>query len=91
MKTGDQIVQGLPWKWGVQGRIFIIGGLGYLFDAWDIALNGFLMPLVGAEFDLTMGQRGLIATANLVGMAVGAVVWGATPTASAGRRRSAPR
>ncbi|MGH3312989.1 MAG: MFS transporter [Streptomyces sp.] len=77
MKTGDQIVQDLPWKWGVQGKIFIIGGLGYLFDAWDIALNGFLMPLLGKEFDLTMGESSLIATANLVGMAVGAVVWGA--------------
>lgn len=77
MKTGDQIVQALPWKWGVQGRIFIIGGLGYMFDAWDIALNGFLMPLVGAEFDLSLSDRGFIATANLMGMAVGAVVWGA--------------
>ncbi|MFJ2746286.1 MFS transporter [Streptomyces sp. NPDC087440] len=76
MKTGDSIVQELPWKWGVQGKIFIIGGLGYLFDAYDIALNGFLMPLVGKEFDLTLGQRGLVATANLVGMAVGAVAWG---------------
>ncbi|MDJ1134278.1 MFS transporter [Streptomyces iconiensis] len=77
MKTGDQIVQDLPWKWGVQGRIFIIGGLGYLFDAWDIALNGFLMPLLGKEFDLGLGARGLVATSNLVGMAVGAIVWGA--------------
>ncbi len=77
MKTGDQIVQALPWKWGVQGRIFIIGGLGYMFDAWDIALNGFLMPLVGAEFDLSLSDRGFVATANLMGMAVGAVVWGA--------------
>lgn len=76
MKTGDQIVQELPWKWGVQGRIFIIGGLGYLFDAWDIALNGFLMPLLSKDFDLTLSQSGLVATANLVGMAVGAVVWG---------------
>ncbi|MGI5472423.1 MFS transporter [Streptomyces sp. CA-132043] len=77
MKTGDRIVQDLPWKWGVQGRIFLIGGLGYLFDAYDIALNGFLMPLVGAHFDLSLGARGLVATANLVGMALGAVVWGA--------------
>lgn len=77
MKTGDQIVQDLPWRWGVQGRIFLIGGLGYLFDAYDIALNGFLMPLVGADFDLSLGARGLVATANLVGMAVGAVAWGA--------------
>ncbi|MFI5800844.1 MFS transporter [Streptomyces sp. NPDC051677] len=77
MKTGDQIVQDLPWRWGVQGKVFIIGGLGYLFDAYDIALNGFLMPLLGEHFDLTLSQRGLVATANLIGMALGAVVWGA--------------
>ncbi|HEV7627062.1 MAG TPA: MFS transporter [Streptomyces sp.] len=76
MKTGDQIVQELPWKWGVQGKIFIIGGLGYLFDAWDIALNGFLMPLLSKDFGLSIAESGLVATANLVGMAVGAVVWG---------------
>ncbi|WP_344524664.1 MFS transporter [Streptomyces albiaxialis] len=77
MKTGDQIVQELPWRWGVQGKIFVIGGLGYLFDAYDIALNGFLMPLLGKEFDLSLSARGFVATANLVGMAVGAIVWGA--------------
>ncbi|MGW3547467.1 MFS transporter [Janibacter hoylei] len=76
MRTGDQIVQDLPWKWNVQGKIFLIGGLGYLFDAWDIALNGFLTPLVGLEFDLAPGERGYVATANLIGMAVGAITWG---------------
>ncbi|QFU90995.1 MFS transporter [Amycolatopsis sp. YIM 10] len=76
MRTGDQIVQDLPWRWSVQGKIFLIGGLGYMFDAWDVALNGFLTPLVGAEFTLSAGQKGLVATANLIGMAVGAVVWG---------------
>ena len=76
MRTGDQIVQDLPWRWSVQGRIFIIGGLGYMFDAWDVALNGFLTPLLGTEFGLSAGQKGLIATANLIGMAVGAVAWG---------------
>ena len=76
MRTGDQIVQDLPWKWSVQGKVFIIGGLGYMFDAWDVALNGFLTPLLGTEFDLGTGERGLVATANLVGMAVGAVAWG---------------
>ncbi len=76
MRTGDQIVQDLPWKWNVQGKIFLIGGLGYLFDAWDIALNGFLTPLVGLEFGLSDGARGYVATANLIGMALGAVVWG---------------
>jgi putative MFS transporter len=76
MRTGDQVVQDLPWKWGVQGRIFVIGGLGYMFDAWDVSLNGFLTPLLGTEFGLGTGQRGLVATANLIGMAVGAIAWG---------------
>lgn len=76
MRTGDQIVQNLPWRWNVQGKIFLIGGLGYLFDAWDIALNGFLTPLVGLEFGLSDSARGYVATANLIGMALGAVVWG---------------
>ena len=86
MKTGNEIVQELPWKWGVQGKIFIIGGLGYMFDAWDVALNGFLTPLLAKDFGLTVGEKGLVATANLVGMA-----WrgGPSPTGSAASGRSA--
>jgi len=38
MKQGDDIVQELPWRWGVHGKIFLIGGLGYMFDAWDVIL-----------------------------------------------------
>jgi MFS transporter, putative metabolite:H+ symporter len=87
MKTGDQIVQDLPWKWRVQGKIFIIGGLGYMFDAWDVALNGFLTPLLGVEFGLSVGEKGLVATANLIGMAVGAVMWG-TIADRVGRKRA---
>lgn len=87
MRTGDQIVQDLPWRWGVQGKIFVIGGLGYMFDAWDVALNGFLTPLLGTEFALSTGTRGLVATANLVGMAVGAVAWG-TIADRVGRKRA---
>ncbi|WP_028933947.1 MFS transporter [Pseudonocardia spinosispora] len=87
MRTGDQVVQDLPWKWGVQGKIFIIGGLGYMFDAWDVALNGFLTPLLGTAFQLTPGERGLVGTANLVGMAVGAVGWG-TIADRMGRKRA---
>ncbi|MDV8023931.1 MFS transporter [Rhodococcus sp. IEGM 1330] len=87
MKTGDQVVQELPWKWGVQGKIFIIGGLGYMFDAWDVALNGFLTPLLGSYWDLSQAERGLVATGNLIGMAVGAVVWG-TIADRVGRKRA---
>ncbi|WP_037370988.1 MFS transporter [Amycolatopsis orientalis] len=87
MRTGDQVVQDLPWRWRVQGKIFLIGGLGYMFDAWDVALNGFLTPLVGTEFGLSATQRGFVATANLIGMAVGAVAWG-TVADRIGRKRA---
>jgi putative MFS transporter len=76
VRTGDQIVQDLPWRWRVQGKIFLIAGIGYMFDAWDVTLNGFLTPLLGNEFGLAAGERGLVATANLAGLAIGAVVWG---------------
>ncbi|KOV79248.1 MFS transporter [Nocardia sp. NRRL S-836] len=77
MKTGDQVVQGLPWRWRAQGTIFVIGGLGFLFDAWDVTLNAFLIPLVSAEWGLSLAERGWVGTANLIGMAVGAFAWGA--------------
>src|SRR5699024_5372972 len=47
-----------------------------MFDAWDIALNGFLTLLVGTAFEVSAADRGYIATANLIGMAIGAVIWG---------------
>ena len=73
--SGSEVVQSLPWKWNVQGRIFIIGGLGFMFDAWDVSLNGILIPLLSEEWDLTPGQAAWIGTANLLGMALGAFVW----------------
>ena len=56
LPTGDQVVQDLPWRWRVQGKIFLIGGLGFMFDAWDVTLNGYLIPLLSDEWGLTPGQ-----------------------------------
>lgn len=69
-------MQELPWRWRAQGTIFLIGGLGFMFDAWDVALNGYLIPLVGAEWNLSTAERGWVGTSNLIGMAVGAFTWG---------------
>jgi putative MFS transporter len=74
--TASEVIAHLPWKWRTQGAIFIIGGLGFMFDAWDVALNGFLIPLLSDYWDLSVGQAAWIATANLIGMALGAFVWG---------------
>ncbi len=75
-QTGTEVVQALPWRWRVQGMIFIIGGLGFMFDGWDVVLNAYLIPLMVKDWHLSLSQAGLIATINLVGMAIGAVVWG---------------
>lgn len=74
--SGTHIVQDLPFKWSVQGSIFIIGGLGFMFDAWDVTLNGALIPLVAAEWGLDRPTAALLGTSNLVGMALGAFLWG---------------
>ena len=47
-----------------------------MFDAWDVALNGFLIPLLSDYWSLSIGQAAWIATANLIGMALGAFIWG---------------
>ncbi|WP_417215917.1 MFS transporter [Arthrobacter sp.] len=87
LPSGDAIVQDLPWKWGVQGRIFIIGGLGFMFDAWDVTLNGALIPLVMQEWGLERTTAAWLGTANLIGMALGAFLWG-TIADRIGRRRA---
>jgi putative MFS transporter len=76
LPTGEEIVQNLPWRWNTQGRIFIVGGLGFMFDAWDVSLNGVLIPLLREEWALSAGQAAWIGTANLIGMALGAFIWG---------------
>ncbi|WP_312182850.1 MFS transporter [Arthrobacter sp.] len=76
LPAGDEVVQNLPWRWRVQGKIFLIGGLGFMFDAWDVTLNGILIPLLSQEWNLVPAQAAWIGTANLLGMAIGAFVWG---------------
>lgn len=87
LPSSDAVVQSLPFRWGVQGRIFLIGGLGFMFDAWDVTLNGALIPAVMHEWDLSRPTAALLSTANLIGMAVGAVIWG-TVADRIGRRRA---
>jgi MFS transporter, putative metabolite:H+ symporter len=76
MLRGDQVVQELPWRWSVQGKIFLIGGLGFAFDAWDVALTGVMLPLLTRDFALRGLEQGLFAASSLAGMAVGAFCWG---------------
>jgi putative MFS transporter len=84
----DQLIQELPFRWSVQGSIFLIGGLAYMFDAWDVLLPAYLFPLLGrSAWHLNATQLGWIGSSGLIGMAVGAFVWG-TLADIAGRRRA---
>ncbi len=85
--SGEQVVQELPWRWKVQGRIFLIGGLGNMFDAWDVTLNGILVPLLSKRWSRQPAHAGWIGTASLIGMALGAFAWG-TIADTIGRKRA---
>lgn len=87
LPTASEVVDSLPWKWNTQGAVFIVGGLGFMFDAWDVALGGLLIPLLAAEWDLSAGTAAFAATVNLIGMAIGAVLWGGVAD-RLGRRRA---
>jgi putative MFS transporter len=65
MLRGDQVVRELPWRWNVQGKIFLIGGLSFAFDAWDVALTGVMLPLLTRDVGLGGLEQGLVAASSL--------------------------
>jgi putative MFS transporter len=76
-RTADEVIQNLPWRNSAQGVIFLVGGLAYMFDAWDVLLTGFVMPMIKPIWKLTPLQLGTFGTATYIGMGVGALVSGA--------------
>ena len=65
----------LPMSW-VQGRLLLMGGLGYSFDASSNAVVAFILPAVTAIFGLTNAQTGLLGSAVLIGYMIGAFLGG---------------
>lgn len=57
-------------------KLLVATGLGWLFDAMDTGLIAFVLPALAKEWGLTAAQMGVIGSAGLVGMAVGAVLSG---------------
>ena len=49
---------------------------GWLFDYYEIALMTFLVVPIAAEFDLTKTQSALLLSLQLLGIAVGGVIFG---------------
>lgn len=57
-------------------RIVLLSGLGWMFDAMDVGLVGFVLVGIGRDWGLERTQLGLIASAGFLGMFVGALVAG---------------
>lgn len=57
-------------------KLLMVIGTAWLFDAADVALLSFIMPLIKGEWRLTDGQVGLVSSITTVGMMIGAVLFG---------------
>jgi putative MFS transporter len=57
-------------------KLLITSGLGWMFDAMDVLLIGFLVAPITREFSLAPAQIGLVASAGFVGMFLGAAISG---------------
>jgi putative MFS transporter len=65
----------LPMSW-VQGKLLLMGGLGYAFDASSNAVVAFILPAVAVTFGLTNTQIGLLGSSVMVGYLLGALFAG---------------
>ncbi|WP_144550082.1 MFS transporter [Peribacillus simplex] len=60
-----------------QRRLLGVAGLGWMFDALDVGMLSFIIVALKQEWNLTSEQVGWIGSINSIGMAVGAVFFGA--------------
>jgi len=65
----------LPLSW-LHYKLLIIQGFGWLFDAMDVGIITFVLAALAKDWKLPPGQIGLIGSAGLAGMFLGAVVSG---------------
>ncbi|MGI8587779.1 MAG: MFS transporter [Chloroflexia bacterium] len=57
-------------------RLLLLAGVGWLFDAMDVGLITFVLPVLGAQWKLATDVRGLILSVGFLGMFFGAAISG---------------
>lgn len=60
-----------------QYKLLMMGGLGYMFEAWDAGIIAFILPALREQWHLSSLQVGYLASSTYVGFLVGALVAGA--------------
>jgi len=71
----SQRLDRLPISW-LHRRLLLIHGCGWLFDAMDVGIITFVLAALAREWKLPSDQVGLIGSAGMAGMFVGALVSG---------------
>jgi MFS transporter, putative metabolite transport protein len=61
---------------GMQKRIWWLAVAGKFFEGLVVFMTGVALPLIGKEFNLTSAQHGLVSTASLFGILIGASALG---------------
>jgi putative MFS transporter len=85
--SGKQVAQVID-KTGITGvtkLLVFAAALGYLFDAFDNTIVGYVMPLISKDFVITPIWKGLLLSLALWGGCVGMWFWG--PVSEARGRR----
>ncbi|WP_072152708.1 MFS transporter [Weissella viridescens] len=59
------------------GKLLSVTGCAWLFDAMDVGLLSFILVAVQKDWGLSQVQVGWIGSVNSIGLAIGAVVFGA--------------
>lgn len=57
-------------------KILFISGIGWMFDAMDQGMVAGVMAAIGTEWELSTGQIGLLGSAGMLGMILGAALSG---------------
>ncbi len=57
-------------------KILLITGIAWLFDAMDQGMVSGVMAAIGSAWDLNKGQLGMLGSAGMLGMALGAALSG---------------
>jgi putative MFS transporter len=57
-------------------RLLLMGGLGYCFDAMDLAVIAFILPVLIAKWSLSSTDAGILASSSYIGVLLGALTAG---------------
>lgn len=75
MATAAARLERLPFS-GFHRRLLLMGGLGYCFDAMDLAVIAFVLPVLMEQWSLSGVEAGVLASSSYMGFFIGALAAG---------------